>query len=184
MLGTTSTQHRQVEWTDAEENCSLHAVRASPVTKICIMKLKHLIELLDFPRRHANIHHFKQSLWFGAPSGHDRFGAHAVINPSLCIQYTAAALCMMCTMHAALCLLVIGSDASQHGSTNSPDPQHHSPRLLSSPSSLRGIKYRSLLLRHCQTQFQSFSSAKSSCIFRLRFMITLRSGNRARKKSA
>lgn len=40
--------------------------------------------------------------------------------------------------------------------------------LLSSPRPLRrlvGIKYHSLVLRHCQTQFQSFSSAKSSCIF-------------------
>lgn len=35
--------------------------------------------------------------------------------------------------------------------------------LVSCP--LCGIKYRSLLLQHCQTQFQSFSSAKSSCIF-------------------
>lgn len=55
------------------------------------------------------------------------FVAHAVIHPSLCI--------CVCTMPSGLCLFLFGRDASQHGATTSPDPQHRSPRLLSSPSS-------------------------------------------------
>lgn len=48
---------------------------------------------------------------------------------------------------------------------------------------LCGIKYHLPLFQRCQTQFQSFSSAKSSCIFRLTLVITLRSrGKRSQKE--
>lgn len=106
-------------------------------------------------------------------------------DPSIPV-YTCMCVCMndVCTTQPASCLFLFGRDlripARRHKQIQIRSITH----LVSRPLlPLRGTKYHSLLLQHCQTQFQSFSSAKSSCIFRLSFMITLRSGNRARRKS-
>lgn len=109
---------------------------------------------------------------------------HPSIHLSIPVYMCVCVHVQMLVQCAQPCVLfVFGRNASQHGGTNRPDPQHLTHLVFCPLLPLGGIRYHSLLLQHCQTQFQSFSSAKSSCIFRLRFVIKLRSGNGARGKS-
>lgn len=69
------------------------------------------------------------------------------------------------------------------GNTNRPDRLHLSLRLLPSPSP-RWFKVSLLLFQHCQTQFQSFSSARSSYLSLLTLACHAAAGKRSQEELA